>query len=82
MLFMPNWSYALPSGGQVVTNNGTITAGGKVMDITGSGNVAIDWNSFNIAADEIVNFKNMQAVLNYVSGGSKSEIFGKLKAPG
>ena len=33
--------------------------------VTGSGNVAIDWNSFNIAADEIVNFKNMQAVLNY-----------------
>lgn len=29
MLFMPNWSYALPSGGQVVTNNGTITAGGQ-----------------------------------------------------
>lgn len=82
MLFMPNWSYALPSGGQVVTNNGTITAGGKVMDITGSGNVAIDWNSFNIAADEIVNFKNMQAVLNYVSGGSKSEIFGKLNGAG
>lgn len=82
MLFMPNWSYALPSGGQVVTNNGTITAGGKVMDITGSGNVAIDWNSFNIAADEIVNFKNMQAVLNYVSGGRKSEIFGKLNGAG
>lgn len=82
MLFMPNWSYALPSGGQVVTNNGTITAGGKVMDITGSGNVAIDWNSFNIAADEIVNFKNMQAVLNYVSGGSKSKIFGKLNGAG
>lgn len=75
---MPNWSYALPSGGQVVTNNGTITAGSNVMDITGSGNVVIDWNSFNIAANEAVNFKNMQAVLNYVSGGSKSEIFGKL----
>lgn len=29
MLFMPNWSYALPSGGQVVTNNGTITAGAR-----------------------------------------------------
>ena len=82
MLFMPNWSYALPSGGQVVTNNGTITAGSNVMDITGSGNVVIDWNSFNIAANEAVNFKNMQAVLNYVSGGSKSEIFGKLNGAG
>lgn len=52
------------------------------MDITGSGNVAIDWNSFNIAADEIVNFKNMQAVLNYVSGGSKVRFSASSTAPG
>lgn len=82
LLLLPNWGYALPSGGQVVTNNGKITNNGNVMEITGSGNVAINWDSFNIAANETVNFQNMQAVLNYVSGGSKSEIFGKLNGSG
>lgn len=42
LLLLPNWGYALPSGGQVVTNNGKITNNGNVMEITGSGNVAIN----------------------------------------
>ena len=82
MLLLPSWSYALPSGGNVVTNNGSIATNGSNMNVTGSGNVAIDWNSFNIAANETVNFNNMQAVLNYVSGGNKSEIFGKINGSG
>ena len=44
------------------------------MNITGSGNVAIDWNSFNVAQGESVKFSGMQAVLNYVTGNTKSEI--------
>ena len=82
MLLLPSWSYALPSGGNVVTNNGSIATNGSNMNVTGSGHVAIDWNSFNIAANETVNFNNMQAVLNYVSGGNKSEIFGKINGSG
>lgn len=82
MIIVPSCCYALPSGGQVVTNNGNITAGGNTMNVTGSGNVVIDWNSFNIAQNETVNFQKMQAVLNYVSGGSKSEIFGKINGSG
>ena len=80
MLLLPNWGYALPSGGNVVTQNGNIVTNGSSMDVTGSGNVAINWNSFNIAQNETVNFQNMQAVLNYVSGGSRSEIYGNLKS--
>lgn len=50
MLLLPNWGYALPQGGQVVAGTGSIGApGGDQMNITGSGNVAIDWNSFNVA---------------------------------
>ena len=82
MLLLPNWGYALPSGGNVVTQNGSIVTNGSSMNITGSGNVAINWNSFDIAQNETVNFKNMQAVLNYVSGGSRSEIYGKINGAG
>ncbi|MCC8159279.1 MAG: filamentous hemagglutinin N-terminal domain-containing protein [Phascolarctobacterium sp.] len=83
ILLLPNWGYALPSGGTVVAGNitsGPLSPSGSQMDITGSGNVAINWNSFDIAQNETVNFKNMQAVLNYVSGGSRSEIYGNLKS--
>jgi len=84
MLLLPNWGYALPQGGQVVGGSGSIgSPGGGAMDITGTGgNLAIDWDSFNIAQGETVNFKNMQAVLNYVTGSQRSEIFGKLNGSG
>ncbi|MCD7874808.1 MAG: filamentous hemagglutinin N-terminal domain-containing protein [Acidaminococcaceae bacterium] len=48
------------------------------MNIIGSGNVAIDWNSFNIGKNETVTFSGMQAVLNYVTGNTKSEILGNI----
>jgi len=84
MLLLPNWGYALPQGGQVVGGSGSIgSPGGGAMEITGNGgNLAIDWDSFNIAQGETVNFKNMQAVLNYVTGSQRSEIFGKLNGSG
>ena len=83
ILLLPNWGYALPQGGQVVAGTGSIgTPGGDQMNITGSGNVAIDWNSFNVAQGESVKFSGMQAVLNYVTGNSKSEIFGNISGSG
>lgn len=83
ILLLPNWGYALPQGGQVVAGTGSIgTPGGEQMNITGSGNVAIDWNSFNVAQGESVKFSGMQAVLNYVTGNTKSEIFGNIGGSG
>lgn len=83
ILLLPNWGYALPQGGQVVAGTGSIgTPGGDQMNITGSGNVAIDWNSFNVAQGESVKFSGMQAVLNYVTGNTKSEIFGNISGRG
>lgn len=83
ILLLPNWGYALPHGGQVVAGTGSIgTPGGDQMNITGSGNVAIDWNSFNVAQGESVKFSGMQAVLNYVTGNTKSEIFGNISGSG
>lgn len=83
ILLLPNWGYVLPQGGQVVAGTGSIgTPGGEQMNITGSGNVAIDWNSFNVAQGESVKFSGMQAVLNYVTGNTKSEIFGNISGSG
>lgn len=83
ILLLPNWGYALPQGGQVVAGTGSIgTPGGDQMNITGSGNVVIDWNSFNVAQGESVKFSGMQAVLNYVTGNTKSEIFGNISGSG
>ena len=82
MLLLPNWGYALPQGGTVVAGNGnqdSLKPNGNQMNITGSGNVAIDWNSFNVGTNETVTFKGMDAVLNYVTGNTKSEILGTLK---
>lgn len=82
-MLLPNLVYALPQGGQVVAGTGSIsTPGGNQMNITGSGNVAIDWNSFNVAQGETVKFSGMQAVLNYVTGNTKSEIFGDISGSG
>ncbi|WP_455652549.1 beta strand repeat-containing protein [Phascolarctobacterium sp.] len=81
MLLLPNWGYALPQGGTVVAgsvNQGSFNPSGNQMNITGSGNVAIDWNSFNIGKNETVSFSGMQAVLNYVTGNTKSEILGNI----
>ena len=84
MLLLPNWSYALPQGGVVVGGSGTIgTPSGGELNITGNGgHMAIDWNSFNIGKGETVNFQQLQAVLNYVTGSQRSEIFGNLNGNG
>ncbi|WP_455653072.1 GLUG motif-containing protein [Phascolarctobacterium sp.] len=84
MLLLPNWSYALPQGGQIVGGSGTIgTPSGGELNITGNGgHMAIDWNSFNIGKGETVNFQQLQAVLNYVTGSQRSEIFGNLNGNG
>ncbi|MDO5379636.1 MAG: filamentous hemagglutinin N-terminal domain-containing protein [Acidaminococcaceae bacterium] len=75
MLLLPNWGYALPQGGTIVAGNGNIS---DPSNITGSGNVAIEWNSFNIGKNETVTFSGMQAVLNYITGNTKSEILGNI----
>ena len=80
MLLLPNWGYAMPS--LPVLPNGVIrddiTTSGDQMTITGSGNMAIDWDSFNVGNGKTVNFTGMNAVLNYVIGNTKSEILGNI----
>ncbi|MCD7874525.1 MAG: filamentous hemagglutinin N-terminal domain-containing protein [Acidaminococcaceae bacterium] len=81
-LVFPGCVWALPQGGTVVTGNGSYTAGSDKMDITGSGNMSVKWDSFNVADNEAVNFKGMNAILNYVTGKQGSEIYGALNGEG
>lgn len=81
-LVLPGCVWALPQGGTVVTGNGSYTTGSDKMDITGSGNMSVKWDSFNVADNEAVNFKGMNAILNYVTGKQGSEIYGALNGEG
>ena len=84
-LYAP-WALAAPSGAQVTVGSGNIAQSGAVTTITqGSQNLAINWQSFNIASNETVNFvqPNAAAVaLNRVVGQDPSQILGSLHANG
>ncbi len=76
----------LPTNGNVLAGNGHIAnTSENVMDITGLDNTVIKWDSFNIGARGIVNFKGQNGfnVLNYVnSAGGMSKIYGVMNGEG
>jgi filamentous hemagglutinin family protein len=77
---------ALPIGGQVSSGTGSVTSGGATLTVNQSSqNLALNWQSFNIAGNETVNFvqPNASAIaLNRVLGSDPSAIYGKLNANG
>ncbi|WP_313972826.1 filamentous hemagglutinin N-terminal domain-containing protein, partial [uncultured Selenomonas sp.] len=77
---------ALPQGGEVAAGAADIAKSQAEMAIhQATENAVINWQSFNIAANERVNIyqPNAQAaLLNRVLGGNPSEIFGTLSANG
>ncbi|WP_294177338.1 filamentous hemagglutinin N-terminal domain-containing protein, partial [uncultured Selenomonas sp.] len=77
---------ALPQGGEVAAGAADIAKSQAEMAIhQATENAVINWQSFNIAANERVNIfqPNAQAaLLNRVLGGNPSEIFGTLTANG
>ena len=84
-------SDALPQGGVVTQGHATIQSAGSpsapVLNINQTSQRAVvDWHSFDVGSASTVNFNqpNAQAsTLNRVTGGgSASQIFGKINAPG
>ncbi|WP_281697198.1 filamentous hemagglutinin N-terminal domain-containing protein [Acidaminococcus massiliensis] len=79
-------AYAMPTGGQIQSGQGTIAQNGKNMTVTQqSGKMAVDWTQFNIARDEAVKFAQPgrdAVALNRITGGQKSVIDGALSANG
>ncbi|MBU1364995.1 MAG: filamentous hemagglutinin N-terminal domain-containing protein [Gammaproteobacteria bacterium] len=76
----------LPTGGQVVAGQAAISQAGATMNIIQtSSRAAIDWQTFNVGSAATVNIAQPSAssvTLNRVLGGSPSEIFGHISAPG
>lgn len=79
-------TFAAPSGGVVTSGSANISQAGKVTNISQSTQKAsINWNKFDIASDETVNFKQPNSssiTLNRVVGNEKSIINGALNANG
>ncbi len=77
---------ALPTGAEVVAGEAAITEQGAVMQVEQTSQRAIiDYQDFDIAAHETVNFNQPNAdavVLNRVVGGNLAEIYGQMNANG
>lgn len=77
---------AAPQGGQIAAGSGTIQSLQNTTRIDqASQNMVVDWNSFNIAAGESVNFiqpSSTAAALNRINDQNPSQIFGNLNANG
>ena len=78
--------HALPMGGAVTAGGAGINASAGSTTITQSTpNAAITWQSFNIAAGEVVRFvqpSSSSVTLNRVLGADPSSILGSLSANG
>jgi len=86
-VFLPFQSvYALPTGQEVVSGTATFDqVGGTTLNITASADSIINYASFDIAQDEVVNFllPTIDAFsLNRILGGGASEILGTLTSNG
>ncbi|MFZ5755279.1 MAG: filamentous hemagglutinin N-terminal domain-containing protein [Pseudomonadota bacterium] len=88
LMVAPNGTaFAAPAGGRVVSGSGSISnpAAGYTRIDQQSQRLAIDWQSFDVAVDERVQFvqPDSQALaLNRILDGKASEIFGKIDANG
>jgi len=83
--FIP-YVHASPSGSNIVGGNGHIHTHGNITEIHQlSSRLAIDWASFNVGANEIVNYDQpgvSSIALNRVLSNNGSEILGQINANG
>lgn len=86
LLSVCNIVWAAPEGGQIVGGSGSILQSGKLTEINQQSNrLAIDWQRFDVAADERVRFvqPSRDAVaLNRILDSKASTILGRVDANG
>ena len=79
-------AHAAPVAGQVVAGTGSISSSGTITTIQQSSrNLSLNWQSFNIAANQTVQFVQPSAsaiAVNRILGNSGTQIFGQLIANG
>ncbi len=75
-----------PTGGQVVAGSGQISQSGNTTTIQQNSRLlSLNWQSFDVGADQTVNFLQPGAssiAVNRILGNTSSEIFGHLNANG
>ncbi|MFM8341605.1 MAG: filamentous hemagglutinin N-terminal domain-containing protein, partial [Methylomonas sp.] len=80
------WAADLPTGGQIIGGNGSITTNGNSMTINQStSKMAVDWQSFSIGQNKTVEFvqpSSSAVALNRILGTDVSVIQGALKSNG
>ena len=82
---MPVHAQALPSGLQVMSGQASVSTQGAQMTVRNSPNAILNWRSFSVGAGQGVHFEQASAaskVLNRVTGGESSQIFGALTSNG
>lgn len=86
LIAYPVMTYAAPNGGNIVGGAGSINQSILTTNINQlSSSMAIDWNSYNLNSNEIVNYfqPNSSALsLNRILGGDASQIHGQINANG
>ena len=85
LIFAP-LAQAAPTGGQVVSGAGSISQSANITTVKqNSRNLALNWQSFNIAPQETVNFLQPSAsaiAVNRIFDANGSKILGRLNANG
>jgi filamentous hemagglutinin family protein len=79
-------AHAAPGGAQVTAGAGTVSQTGNTTTIRQtSATLFLNWQSFNVTANEVVNFIQPNATsiaVNRILGNTSSQIFGHLDANG
>ena len=86
LLLLNPYAHAAPTGGQVVSGSGSISANGATTTINqASDKLSLTWQSFNVAKAESVNFfqpSTSSLAVNRIFDTQGSQILGKINANG
>ncbi|WP_415891255.1 filamentous hemagglutinin N-terminal domain-containing protein [Neptuniibacter sp. SY11_33] len=85
-ILIPNKALSGPEGGVISQGSGSISVDNKTTTIQQSSNaMVVDWQSFNVAQDELVKFEHPSAkasTLNRIHDQNPSQILGRVEGQG
>ncbi|WP_415891615.1 filamentous hemagglutinin N-terminal domain-containing protein [Neptuniibacter sp. PT8_73] len=85
-ILLPNKVFAGPAGGVISQGSGSISVNNKTTTIKQSTSaMVVDWQSFNVAQDELVKFDHPSAkasTLNRIHDQNPSQILGRVEGKG
>ncbi|WP_415884443.1 filamentous hemagglutinin N-terminal domain-containing protein [Neptuniibacter sp. QD34_54] len=85
-ILVPSKAFSGPEGGVISQGSGSISVDNKTTTIQQSSNaMVVDWQSFNVAQDELVKFEHPSAkasTLNRIHDQNPSQILGRVEGQG